>query len=144
MDLTYLITPFLAWFVSGFLKFLIFSIKKQALAFDLMGNGGMPSTHTTVVVSTATLIALRQGVDSAAFGIAVTLAFIIMIDANSLRRHVGKQAVVLNRLTKLTEGKTEERALRERMGHSRREIFVGILLGMLTGYVVFLSSPVII
>jgi len=141
MDLTYLITPFFAWFFSGFVKFIIFSIRTRSLAFHLMGNGGLPSTHTTVVITMTTLVALREGVGSAVFGVALTFAFIVMLDANSLRRHVGKQAAALNRLI----GKdSNTRPLRERMGHSRREIFAGILLGMFLGYIIFKASPAII
>ena len=46
----------------------------------------------------ATLIALREGMGHPAFGVAVTLAFIVVIDANSLRQHVGRQAAAINRL----------------------------------------------
>lgn len=58
---------------------------------------------------------------------ALTLAFIVMLDANSLRRQVGKHAVVINRLaaSEVTHAK-----LRERMGHTRMEILAGVLVGI--------------
>lgn len=70
----------------------------------------------------ATLVALREGVGHPAFGVAVTLAFIVVLDANGLRRQVGKQAAALNALG-------GDRVLRERMGHSRLEILAGIAVG---------------
>ena len=98
MDITYLVTPVLTWLVVGPIKFLITSVRQRRLAFDLVGNGGFPSNHSAVVTSMATLIALREGIGHPAFGVAVTLAFIVMIDANSLRQHVGRQAAAINRL----------------------------------------------
>ena len=50
-----------------------------------------------------------------------------MLDANSLRRQIGKHAVAINRLA---ASDSEAPALRERMGHSRIEIAAGILVGI--------------
>jgi acid phosphatase family membrane protein YuiD len=133
MDLSYLLTPFLAWLVAGSLKFLINSFKAGEPAFGLVGYGGLPSNHSSIVSSTAALIALREGIASPMFGIAVTLAFIVMLDANSLRRQVGKQAAAINRLAGGSEG---HMPLRERMGHSRIEILAGIATGIAVAWVV--------
>jgi acid phosphatase family membrane protein YuiD len=129
MDLTYLVTPFLTWLVVGPIKFLINSARHRRWAFDLVGNGGFPSNHSSVVTSMATLIALREGIGHPAFGVAVTLAFVVMIDANSLRQHVGRQAAAINRLAR-------EAGLRERMGHTLVEICGGIATGIGMGYLV--------
>jgi hypothetical protein len=86
----------------------------------------------------ATLIALREGIGRPAFGVAVTLAFIVMIDANSLRQHVGRQAAAIN---PLAVGKDPLPALRERMGHTLVEIAGGIVTGTLVGYAVFTFFP---
>jgi uncharacterized protein len=137
MDLAYLLTPFVTWIVVGPIKFLINSARKRRWAFDLVGNGGFPSNHSSVVVSMATLIALREGIGHPAFGVAVTLAFIVMIDANSLRQHVGRQAAAINRIA---VGKDPMPVLRERMGHTLVEICGGIVTGMLVGYGVFTLS----
>jgi acid phosphatase family membrane protein YuiD len=75
----------------------------------------------------AALIAFREGLSHPAFGVALTLAFIVMLDANSLRRQIGRQARLLNQLAENLEG---HQALRERMGHTRVEIGAGILTGI--------------
>ena len=75
----------------------------------------------------AALIALKEGVGHPAFGVAITLAFIVMLDANSLRRQVGKHAMVIN---KLAVGASDHQSLRERMGHTRLEIAAGIAVGI--------------
>lgn len=127
MDFSYALTPFLAWFVAGTLKFIINSIRAGQPAFGLIGYGGLPSNHSAVVSSTAALIALKEGIGHPAFGVALTLAFIVMLDANSLRRQVGKHAQAIN---KLAAGDTGHRILRERMGHTRLEIIAGIVVGI--------------
>ncbi|SHH12431.1 divergent PAP2 family protein [Massilia sp. CF038] len=134
MDITYLITPVLTWMVVGPIKFLINSARQRRWAFNLVGNGGFPSNHSAVVTSMATLIALREGMDSGAFGVAVTLAFIVMIDANSLRQHVGRQAAAINRLA---SGASNHTTLRERMGHTLVEITGGVATGIGMGFLLF-------
>jgi hypothetical protein len=133
MEFIYLVTPVLTWMVVGPIKFLITSARQRRWAFNLVGNGGFPSNHSSVVTSMATLIALREGMGHPAFGVAVTLAFIVMIDANSLRQHVGRHAVIINRLH---EGKTDYVILRERMGHTLVEIGGGIATGIGMGFLI--------
>lgn len=127
MNLSYLLTPFLAWLVAGVLKFTINSIRAGKPAFGLIGYGGLPSNHSAIVSSMAALIALREGIGHPAFGVALTLAFIVMLDANSLRRQIGKQAEAINALTRQQGQPTQ---LRERIGHTRLEIAAGILVGI--------------
>lgn len=129
MPYLYLSTPFIAWLVAGSLKFIINSVKAKQWAFNLVGNGGMPSNHSAIVSSTTLLIALQEGIQSPAFGVALTLSFIVMLDANGLRRAVGKQAERLNAL-----GDESAPKLRERMGHTRAEIVAGIIVGSLVAY----------
>jgi acid phosphatase family membrane protein YuiD len=127
MDLSYALTPFLAWLVAGVLKFIINSIKARQLAFGLIGYGGMPSNHSAIVSSVAALVAFKEGVEHPAFGVALALAFIVMLDANSLRRQVGKHAQAINRLN---VNNPDPILLRERMGHTRWEIAAGIAVGI--------------
>ncbi|USX25410.1 divergent PAP2 family protein [Oxalobacteraceae bacterium OTU3CINTB1] len=134
MDIAYLVTPLITWVTVGPIKFLINSAKARKWAFNLVGNGGFPSNHSAVVSSMATLIALREGIGHPAFGVAVTLCFIVVIDANSLRQHVGKQAAAINRLAS-EEGRPAAVAsghtwLRERMGHTVVEIIGGLCTGI--------------
>lgn len=133
MDIAYLVTPLLTWITVGPIKFLINSIRARKWAFNLVGNGGFPSNHSAVVSSMATLIALREGIGHPAFGVAVTLCFIVIIDANSLRQHVGRQAAAINRLA---DGRPDHKWLRERMGHTVVEICGGLATGIAIGHLV--------
>jgi len=127
MDLSYALTPFLAWLVAGVSKFIINSIKARQLAFGLIGYGGLPSNHSAIVSSMAALIAFKEGIEHPAFGVAITVAFVVMLDANSLRRQVGKHAEAINKFATVN---SDYLVLRERIGHTRLEIAAGIIVGI--------------
>lgn len=134
MELTYLLTPFFAWLVAGISKFVINSLRAKKLAFELIGYGGMPSNHSAIVSSVAAIVALREGLEHPAFVVALGLAFVVMLDASSLRRQVGKHATEINRWNARQSAQhTSESGrpvLRERMGHSKVEILAGIVVGV--------------
>ena len=130
MDLGYAVAPFSAWLVAGSTKFIINSIKARQLAFSQIGYGGLPSNHSAIVSCAAALVGIREGLSHPVFGVAVTLAFVVILDAASLRRQVGRHAELINRLN---TGK-QEILLRERMGHTRVEIAAGFLVGILTAW----------
>ncbi|PKH05240.1 divergent PAP2 family protein [Moritella sp. Urea-trap-13] len=140
MDLSYLITPFFAWLVAGCTKFAINTIKAKRFAFDLIGYGGLPSNHSCIVSSTAAIIAFNEGLQEPALVVALALAFIVILDANSLRQQVGKHARVINELN----SKSSEPLLRERMGHSRIEILAGIITGITSAGVVHYFFSIIL
>ncbi len=48
MDFSYVAAPFIAWFVTGVLKFLVNYVREKRLAVDLVGCGGMPSNHASI------------------------------------------------------------------------------------------------
>lgn len=134
MDFHYIITPFFAWLCAGILKFIINGIKNKRLAFDLIGYGGMPSNHSCIVSSTVAIIALKEGLTEPALVVALALAFIVILDASSLRQQVGKQAQAINHLN------NSESKLRERMGHTRLEILMGMLTGIFSAWLIFQLS----
>jgi uncharacterized protein len=128
----YLIAPFFAWFVAGSTKFVVNSIKARRLAFDLIGYGGLPSTHSSIVSCAVALIWIREGADSPILLVALTLAFIVILDASSLRRHVGKQAAQINILNQNSDNRKK---LRERIGHTKIEVLAGIVTGAICAYI---------
>lgn len=131
MTLSYVCTPFIAWLAAGSLKFVINSIRAGKFAFGLIGYGGLPSNHSAIVSSMAALIALKESISHPAFGVALTVAFIVILDASSLRRQVGKHASAINRMA---TSDTSHITLRERMGHTPVEIAAGILVGILVAF----------
>ena len=135
MDLSYLLMPFIAWLVAGCTKFAVNSIRAKQLAFGLIGYGGFPSNHSAIVSSMAALIAFQEGIEHPAFGVALALSFIVLLDANSLRRQIGKQAEAINRL----QQGSDIPPLRERIGHTKVELLGGIIVGIVTAYAVSIA-----
>ncbi len=135
MDVSYIITPFAAWLIAGCSKFAINSIKAKSAAFKQIGYGGFPSNHTSIVTSIAWLIALKEGADAPALGVAIALSFIVILDATSLRMKVGAHAQRLNALS------ANEQPLRERVGHTPFEVLGGVLTGLLTALAVNYLLP---
>ena len=137
MDYLYVVVPFAAWFFAGVCKVVLNTIIARKLAFDLIGYGGMPSNHSAIVSGSAAYIAFVDGISTPIFSLAVTNAFIIMLDANSLRRQVGRQAAAINTIL---AGDPKFIKLRERVGHSVFEILMGIIVGITVAFVVFKMS----
>lgn len=132
MDISYIITPFFAWLITGCTKFVLNSYQSRRLAFDLIGYGGMPSNHTSIVASAAAIIYFNEGIHEPALVVAVALVFIVALDAHSLRRQVGKHAEAINRLNQSSETK-----LRERMGHTWLELVAGVATGIVAAWTVW-------
>jgi len=103
------------------------------LTFDLIGYSGLPSNHSVIVSSMAALIALKDGCNQPAFGVAITLAFIVTLDASGLRKKVGEQARVINKiLTSQQSGNTK--ILRERIGHTLFDMLAVLIVGIVVAH----------
>ncbi len=137
MDASYIVTPFIAWLIAGSSKFVINSIRAKSAAFKQIGYGGFPSNHTSIVTSIAWLIAIKEGLESPALGVAIALSFIVILDATSLRAKVGAHAKRLNAMT------PHEKPLRERLGHTPIEILGGILTGLFTALIIDYMAPLL-
>jgi acid phosphatase family membrane protein YuiD len=125
----------LAWVIAQFSKPLIHFVHTRRVNLRyLFTAGGMPSSHSAVVVALATAIGLETGLSSVAFALAAIFAAVVMYDAAGVRRAVSLQARVLNRmLTEIVEAQQfNERRLRELIGHTPFEVFVGAMLGALS------------
>lgn len=91
-------------------------------------TGGMPSSHSAFVTSLLIVIERKVGMESVEFAMAFVFAAVVWYDAMSLRREVGLQAEMLNKLQKITHFK-------ERVGHSLKEVLAGIVFGTAVTYV---------
>ncbi|CAL9751773.1 unnamed protein product [Musa acuminata subsp. burmannicoides] len=60
--------------------------------------GGMPSTHSAAVAAAATSLGLERGFSDSIFGMSVVFAFLVMYDAQGVRREVGSHAKILNKI----------------------------------------------
>lgn len=130
MSISYAAAPFVGWIAADVLKSVINSIITRRWRFEILSYGGLPSSHASVVSTTATLIGLREGIDHPAFALAITMAILFMVDAINLRQWVGQHAKALN---EMRASQTGLAPLRERIGHKPREILAGIVLGIACG-----------
>lgn len=92
--------------------------------------GGMPSAHSAFVSSLATVILLREGLDSAAFAIALILALVVIRDAVGFRKEIGHNAVLTNILAQEVFPNNPEIQVQERIGHSLKEVIAGLIVGI--------------
>jgi uncharacterized protein len=101
----------------------------------VLETGGMPSSHTSSVAALATMCGLTYGWDSGYFAIAAIFGSIVMYDATGIRRASGMQAELINDLVQELDAVLREgfapKPLKELLGHTYFEVFVGFLLGIL-------------
>jgi len=134
----YLIIPITIWFLIQLFKLICDIIKtKQFNIKRILGAGGMPSSHSAVVTSLATLIGKYEGINSPIFGVAAILACIVMYDAAGVRRAAGNQAQLLNKIvqtSELSSLKPEEKLV-EVLGHTPIQVIVGAIIGIGAGLI---------
>jgi hypothetical protein len=122
------------------LKIILGMVKRRKFDFYwLLGTGGMPSAHSAAVMALTICIGRELGVNSPIFALSVLFALITMFDAQTWRRSIGFQAKVLNSMMEdIQEGKKiEDDRLRELVGHTPIEVFVGALIGVLITIIVY-------
>ena len=134
-----LLAAIISWAVAQLSKTLLELIQQRKLILSrLVSAGGMPISHSALVTSLATATGRVAGVGSPMFAIAVMLAAIVMYDAAGVRRAVSIQARILNQMIdEAFQGKPfAEKRLRELIGHTPIQVFVGALLGIVIGLLV--------
>lgn len=98
----------------------------------------MPSSHSAVVTSLATMVGKANGIDSAIFAVSLIFAFVVMYDAAGIRRAAGKQAKILNKIVEtpgLTGVEVSEKLV-EVLGHTPIQVLVGATIGIVVGIIV--------
>lgn len=106
----------------------------------LLSAGGMPSSHSTLVSSLAWTLGLQYGFNSSVFAVAFITGAIVIYDATGVRRAAGEHARVINRMiADLVEGHPlKEEELKELLGHTPRQVFVGVIFGVIAGWLIWL------
>lgn len=138
MQYKYLIIPFAVWFFIQLFKLIYDLVTTKQFNFKrILGAGGMPSSHSAVVTSLATMIGINQGFDSQMFALATIFAFVVMYDAAGIRRAAGKQAHILNMIvnTPGLSGVEVTEKLQEVLGHTPTQVIVGAIIGVIVGLI---------
>jgi acid phosphatase family membrane protein YuiD len=135
-----LLITILTWILAQTLKVINGYFHEKRFNFRwFVGTGGMPSSHAAGVVALATACGLAQGFDSVVFGLAAVFAMVTMFDAQGVRRETGQQAEILNRILDdiYSKGEIQEGRLKELIGHTPFQVFVGALLGCCSSIMLF-------
>lgn len=129
----------LAWAAAQILKLVVTLITDRRWDWKhILSSGGMPSSHSACVCACASSIAYLYGWGSPLFALAAVLAAVVMYDAFNVRRETGEQARILNYIMEnWPQMKPEEifdKALKELIGHTPLQVFMGALLGIAMGW----------
>jgi acid phosphatase family membrane protein YuiD len=135
-----LLTGLASWILAQALKIPIDLIQTRHWNWALFfAAGGMPSSHSALVTSTAAAVGLHYGFDNPIFGVATALAMIVVYDATGIRRQAGMQAQKINVLVEeLLKGHPiNQEHLREVLGHTPLEAIGGMFLGLVMAFVLW-------
>ena len=104
-----------------------------------LNTGGMPSSHAAGASAMATGVGFQEGFGSAIFAVAVVFAMVTMFDAQGVRRAAGMQATVLNKMMDdiYWRGQIEEKRLKELVGHTPFQVFVGFFFGIIWAIILY-------
>lgn len=136
-----LIAVMAAWILAQALKIPTEYLRSRKWMWAMFfAAGGMPSSHTALMVAGTLAVGLYYGFDNPLFSIAVGVTMIIAHDAAGVRRQAGKHAERINLLfDELLHGHMwSEDELKEVIGHTPLEVIGGIILGLLVGFVQWL------
>ena len=151
-----LVTAVLSWFAAQVIKTGINLIKTKKFNPErLIGSGGMPSSHSSLVCSASVAMCKQCGEGSAEFALMFILAMIVMYDAMGVRNAAGMHAKAINKMNKFfaikgitfsddDQSKNEKKnrkkkELKEYLGHTPFEVLGGALLGIVIALVMPMS-----
>ena len=133
------------------IKTVLYAIKEKTFNPErITGAGGMPSSHSALVVSVALYLLRLEGYTSSTFAISIMMLGIVIYDALSVRYNAGLHGRELNRLRKVIDEMDDEisrlggedrdekldemadqKEFKEFLGHKPIEVLAGALLGII-------------
>lgn len=150
-----IIVGFTSFLTAQIIKTLHYAIKYKTFNPErIAGAGGMPSSHTALVISVVIYSLRLKGPQSSEFAFSILIAGIVIYDALSVRYNAGLHAKELNKLRKIVDELDDEisqlsgseedtdidelvsqKELQEFLGHTPIEVLAGALLGILMAMV---------
>ncbi|HKX73743.1 MAG TPA: divergent PAP2 family protein [Candidatus Saccharimonadales bacterium] len=124
----YWIAPVMGWLIAQLAKVVIAGARGEWRGSrpTFLTSGNMPSSHSGITFALLTVIAVQDGLNSAAFGIAFVVTSIVIYDALNVRRAVGEQGEVLQSIAK-------DKAFFTAVGHRPTEVIAGAMVGIGVG-----------
>ena len=128
-----------AMMLAQLLKLLLnYALNKKWDWVLLIESGGMPSSHSAMVTAIAVSIGLWKGFDTAAFAAAFGLMVIVTYDSANVRWQSGLHAQKINQLLRdvFSGQPINDQLLKEVIGHTPRQVYIGVILGILVALAV--------
>mgnify|MGYP002516870650 CR=1 FL=1 len=131
-----------SWFCAQFIKTVIAVLYGRIHSLGelveslVWKTGGLPSSHSALVSSLATVIAFRNGLDSDIFILAFCFFMVTVRDAVGVRRSSGIQARKINEIGRKLKDREilDYSSIKEVNGHTPIEVTIGCLLGIFIGF----------
>lgn len=137
----YLLAPLFAWLIAQVLKNVLNTSRQGSAGIaGRLRSGDMPSAHSAVVISLASVIFFHEGFSNL-FAVVLWFAAIIVYDALVARRSIGEQGNALLRLIEKSPF-AKDPLPRVAIGHKPLEVLVGAFIGAVVGGVVALFITV--
>jgi acid phosphatase family membrane protein YuiD len=129
------------WFCAQFIKTVITLLRgkvknfKEVLELLIFRTGGMPSSHSALVMAVCTSIAFKHGINSDLFALSLCFSLVVIRDAFGVRRSSGLQAKTINEIGNELNLKSiiKYKQIKEIQGHTPLEVLVGTILGIVMG-----------
>jgi uncharacterized protein len=131
-----LLTALSAWLLAQILKPPVEYLRKGKWNWGyLLSAGGMPSSHSSLMVGATMGIGLHEGFNTPIFALAISITMIVIYDAAGVRREAGRHAEKINILINelLAGHPISDKNLREVIGHTPMEVIGGVFLGIVVG-----------
>jgi len=136
-----LIGALIAWAIAQVIKLPVEYIQTHRWNWALLVQaGGMPSSHSALIVATTHGIGLTIGYNTPLFALAFAICMIVIYDATGIRRQAGRHAELINAMINdLAAGHPlKQEQLREVLGHTPLEAIGGILLGLIVAQITWM------
>ncbi len=149
LEYNYVLTAaVISWALAQLIKTVVFFIQNRSFNVErLIGSGGMPSSHSALVVSATVAVARMSGVASTEFAVCFLFAMVVMNDAMGVRRAAGQHAHEINKMNKLIESTQlntifgyDYKELKEFLGHTPFEVLGGAALGVAMAFIIPMQS----
>lgn len=135
LNYKYIIGPAMVWLGIQLFKFFYDYFETRKWHWKrLLGLGGMPSSHSAVVMCLTAMIGKYEGLTTSNFAISLIFALVVMCDAMGVRRTVGKQSKVLNDILN-NSSKNGFEKLQEMTGHTPFQVVTGAVIGLFVGMI---------
>ncbi len=135
-----LLLPILITSLTQIIKVSLHTIQRGKLKVkDYYMWGGFPSSHSALIGSLATLIALIDGFFSVTFLITISFGILVLRDATGLRNFAENHAKAINFLrTKLSTADQKKVPHQvSSIGHTRLEVAGGVIIGSVVTLLVY-------